>query len=136
MISLCPKGRCIEQVLTDIWIDFVFIVNLMYSVSITTLNSKQPHVSFGSCIAGGRTTQHDMECDVYLGNITFILDLQASGKATSCHANLKLYQVSAHRLYNFFVSCLEDKNKGQALARRRRATLVRIKRHEIQITKI
>lgn len=24
MISLSPKGRCIEQVLTDIWIDFMF----------------------------------------------------------------------------------------------------------------
>ena len=44
--------------------------------------------------------------------------------------------VSAHRLYNFFVSCLEDKNKGQASARRRRATLVWIKRQENQITKI
>ena len=101
----------------------MFIVTLKYSVSITSLNRKQPHVlSFGSCIAGGRTAQHGVKCDEYLDNITFILDLQASGKATSCHANF--LQVSAHRLYNFFVSCLEDKNKGQALARRRRATLV------------
>ena len=63
MISLCPKGRCIEQVLkTDIWVDFMFIVILLYSVSITTLNSKQPHVlSFGPCIVGGRTTRHDMK---------------------------------------------------------------------------
>lgn len=62
MISLCPKGRCIEQVLkTDIWVDFMFIVILLYPVSITSLNHKQPHVlSFGSCIVGGRTTRHDM----------------------------------------------------------------------------
>ena len=51
------KGRFIEQVLTDIWIDFMFIVTLKYPVSITSLNRKQPHVlSFGSCIVGGRTT--------------------------------------------------------------------------------
>lgn len=48
----------------------------------------------------GRTAQHGVKCDEYLDNITFILDLQASGKATSCHANL---------IYNFFTSCLEDK---------------------------
>lgn len=56
------KGRFIEQVLTDIWIDFMFIVTLKYPVSITSLNRKQPHVlSFGSCIVGGRTTRHDMK---------------------------------------------------------------------------
>ena len=56
------KGRFIEQVLTDIWIDFMFIVTLKYPVSITSLNRKQPHVlSFGSCIVGGRTTQHGMK---------------------------------------------------------------------------
>lgn len=54
-----------------------------------TLNNHMS-ISFGSCIAGGRTTQHGVKCDDYKDNITFILDLQASGKATSCHANLKL----------------------------------------------
>lgn len=54
--NLYTKGRCIEQVLkTDIWVDFMFIVILLYPVSITSLNHKQPHVlSFGSCIVGGR----------------------------------------------------------------------------------
>lgn len=45
-------------------------------------------ISFGSCIAGGRTTQHDVKCDDHIDNITFILDLQASGKATSYSAHL------------------------------------------------
>ena len=77
MISLCPKGRCIEQVLkTDIWVDFMFIVILLYPVSITSLNHKQPHVlSFGSCIVDGRL----------LGTI-WKQDLRVCRKATSYSA--------------------------------------------------
>ena len=71
MISLCPKGRCIEQVLkTDIWVDFMFIVILLYSVSITTLNSKQPHVYFVwavHCRRSNYSARYENRTYVYAG---------------------------------------------------------------------
>ena len=69
-------------------------------------------ISFGSCIAGGRTTQHGVKCDDHIDNITFILDLQASGKATSCHANFIIkYQLIAFTISSYHASKIRTRDK-------------------------
>lgn len=107
------KGRFIEQVLTDIWIDFMFIVTLKYPVSITSLNRKQPHVlSFGSCIVGGRTTQHGMKAGLTCMRESHVIQCPPFSKMCCTATRMDMSQSNICLHYHVNICCTATSSNG------------------------